>query len=317
MRTRHALVAVIGAAVALAPFVLSDLRLTQLTRQICLVLAILGVSILTGRAGLVSLGHGVFVGIGAFATATLASAGAPLPVAVVGATLIAGAFGIVLGIPALRVRGPHLALITLGTALAFGPLSKQFPGLTGGSTGLSIDTSGFAAPSSLGGADATAEWRYGVTLVVVAIWFWFARNLLRSRPGRAIMAVNDNELAAAAFGVRPLWAKVGTLGVTAAMAGTAGSLYALSASFVLTSQFEAMLSFRLYAAAVLGGAGSLLGPIIGTGFLSLIPELADRVPAIGNQDVLFGLALLIATVQGNRRSSGRLRAWVSGRRRAE
>ncbi len=300
---RRVVAGLIVVAVLLAPFVVSDVRLNQLTRQLALLLAILGVSLLTGRGGLVSLGHGVFVGIGAFATARLAAAGAPLGVAALGATVIAGAFGVVLGIPALRVRGPHLALITLGTALAFGPLAKQVPQFTGGSSGLQFDTSAFGAPGWVGGSGATAEWRYVISLLVIAGWFVLARNLIRSRAGRAVMAVNDNELAAATFGVNPLWAKTGTLGITAAMAGTAGALHALSSSFVLHTEFDALLSFRLYAAAVLGGAGSLLGPIMGVGFLTGVPELAERVPFLGNQDVVFGLGLIVVTIVGASRGN--------------
>lgn len=288
-----------------APLLVGDVRLNQLTREVSLVLAVLGVSILTGRAGLVSLGHGVFVGIGAFATARLAIAGAPLVVAGLAATLIAGAFGIVLGLPALRVRGPYLALITLGTALSFGPLSKQVSSLTGGSSGLVFDTSAYAAPEALGGAEATSEWRWAITIVVIAAWFWLAHNLIASRVGRAVQAAGENELAAATFGVDARRMRTGTLGVTAAMAGTAGALHALSASFVINTEYDALLSFRLYAAAVLGGAGRLPGALFGVVFLVVVPEVADRFTVVGNQDVMFGLALIVVTLAGARGNRSR------------
>lgn len=284
------------AGVVLLPIMLTDLDLNQLTRRLVLVLAISGVALLTGRGGLVSLGHGVFVGVGAFATASLAKLGVPLVVAASAAVVIAGIFGVLLGLPALRVRGPHLALITLGLALAFGPLSKQFPSMTGGSSGIHFDTSAFSAPQAFGGSGADAEWRYAVSVLVIAAWFILARNLGASRAGRAIQAINDNDIAAAAFGVSPVWARTGTLGISAAMAGTGGALYALSSSYILHTQFDALLSFRLYAAAMLGGVEALAGPLYGVLFLVVIPEIADRIPVFGNQDFVFGLSVILVTL---------------------
>lgn len=287
---------VLAIVLIVLPFALTDLRLNQLTRQLVLVLAVLGVAMLTGRSGVVSLGHGVFVGIGAFGTASAAVAGVPLLLAVPVGIVVAAAFGVLLGLPALRVRGPHLALITLGTALAFEPLAKQIPAYTGGSSGIRLDTSSFNAPEVFGGREATAEWHYVVSLVVVAIWFVLARNLVRSRVGRAMQATNDNEIAAAAFGISPRWAKTGALGISAAMAGTAGAMYAVLTSFLLSSEFDALLSFRLYAAAVLGGVQSLAGPIYGVVVLVLVPQVAERVAFLGNQDIVFGLAVIIVTL---------------------
>ncbi|MEZ5226777.1 MAG: branched-chain amino acid ABC transporter permease [Acidimicrobiales bacterium] len=299
------------------PLLLSDLRLNQLTRQLVLVLAILGVSMLTGRAGVVSLGHGVFVGIGAFATASSAQAGVPLLLAVPVGIVVAAAFGVILGLPALRVRGPHLALITLGTALAFEPLAKKVPAYTGGSSGIRFDTSSFDAPSVFGGRDATAEWHYVVSLLVIAGWFVLARNLNNSRVGRAIQATNDNEIAAATFGISARWAKTGALGISAAMAGTGGALYAVLTSFLLSSEFDALLSFRLYAAAVLGGVQSLAGPIYGIIVLVVVPEIAERISFLGNQDIVFGLAVVLVTLLapgGAAEAIGRLRNLRGGRR---
>lgn len=283
-------------ALVLLPILLPDLNLNQMTRRLVLVLAISGVAMLTGRAGLVSLGHSVFVGVGAFATASLAKAGLPLLVAAPLAVGISGAFGVLLGLPALRVRGPHLALITLGSALAFGPVSKQFPSVTGGSSGLRFDTSGYGAPEWLGGSSADAEWRYGVSILVIALWFLLAKNLVNSRAGRAVQATNDNDIAGAAFGVSARWARTGALGVSAAMAGTGGALYALSSSYILHTQFDALMSFRLYAAAMLGGVESLAGPIYGVLVLLVVPEIADRVPILGNQDFVFGIAVVVVTL---------------------
>ena len=145
---------------AVPPLVADSLELTRLSRLVVLVLAVLGVNLLTGYAGLISLGHGVFVGVGAFAMANFIDQGMSLFLAGFLATVFTGAVGLVLGLPALRVRGLYLALITFGIALAFPPFARRLGSWTGGVTGRTVDNDNFVPPSFLGLDDHVHIWRY-------------------------------------------------------------------------------------------------------------------------------------------------------------
>lgn len=251
---------ILTVAIIALPFFANDLQLRRLTQLIVLVLAVLGVNLLTGYTGLISLGHGVFVGIGAFTMANLIDWGLPLWLALIVATILVGFVGIILGLPALRVRGLYLALITFGIALAFPPFARRLGKVTGGVTGRTVETD-FMPPAFLGLAEHAPIWRYGVCLFVVGLWFVLIHNLLQSRMGRALRTVRDDEIAAVQFGVNLRATKTGALGISAAMAGTAGALQAILFPFVSHAQFDAFLSLRLYASAVLGGLGALSGAI--------------------------------------------------------
>lgn len=277
------------------PLVADPLELTRLSRLVVLVLAVLGVNLLTGYAGLISLGHGVFVGVGAFAMANLIDQGLSLFVAGLLATVLTGLIGLLLGLPALRVRGLYLALITFGIALAFGPFVRRLGSWTGGVTGRTVDNEAFVPPSFLGLDDQVHVWRYLCCLVVVAVWFLIVRNLIRSRMGRAIRTIRDNESAAATFGINVPAVKAGALAISAAMTGTAGVLQAILNPYISHADFDAFLSLRLYAAAVVGGLGTLLGAVFGVIALIVVPFLNDAVGLIDNEAVVFGAGLVLIT----------------------
>lgn len=285
----------LAAIIVIAPLVTNSLELNRLSRLAVLVLAVLAVNLLTGYGGLISLGHGVFVGVGAFAMANLIDQGLSLFVAGFLAALFTGAVGLILGLPALRVRGLYLALITFGTALAFPPLARRLGSWTGGVTGRTVTNDAFVPPSFLGLDDQVHIWRYGVCLVVVAGWFIVARNLVNSRMGRALRSLRDNEAAAATFGINVAAVKAGALFVSAAMAGTAGVMQAILNPYVSHSDFDAFLSLRLYAAAVLGGLGTLIGAVLGVLALIVVPMLNGVIGVIDNQQVVFGAGLVIIT----------------------
>lgn len=287
--------AVLAILVVIPPLVSEPLDLNKLSRLIVLVLAVLGVNLLTGYAGMISLGHGVFVGVGAFTMTNLIDQGMSLFLAGTLATIFTGVIGVVLGLPALRVKGLYLALVTFGMALAFPPLARRLGKLTGGVTGRTVSNDAFAPPSFLGIDDQIHIWRYGTCLVVVGLWFLLVRNLVNSRTGRALRTIRDNEAAAATFGINVSMTKATALGISAAMTGTAGVLQAILNPYVSHSDFEAFLSLRLYAAAVLGGLGTLLGAVFGVLALIIVPMLNSAVGLINNEAVVFGAGLIIIT----------------------
>ncbi len=293
-RTRRAApLVLLGLFVALPPLLLTRPELEDYSQAFVLVLAVLGVSILTGTTGLISLGHAVFVAIGAFSVANLLDAGLPVVLALPVAALFAGLAGIVLALPALRVRGPYLALITLGLTIMFPPIARRLGTLTGSALGRTVRTAPFDPPDFLHLGARLHMWNYLVCLVVVGLWFIGARNLLNSRMGRAVKATKDHEYAAAAFGINIATAKTGIFGISAAMAGTAGALQALIDPYLNANDFDWNMSLELYSSAVIGGLGSLLGAILGVVTLTAVPWLNDTAGLLDNASLAFGIGLLI------------------------
>ncbi len=281
---------------AVFPLIASDLVLRRFSQTLVLVLAVLGVNLATGYTGLISLGHGVFVGIGAFGMANfLDEMNLNFFLALPLATLLAGVGGLILGLPALRIRGIYLALITFGFALAFGPVARRLGSITGGPSGRPINRN-VDPPAFLGLPEEWfPEYRYLVSLIVVALWFVLARNLVDSRIGRATRATRDDQTAAVVFGVNPTVIKSGVFSISAAMAGTAGALQAWLFPFVSHADFDVFLSLRLYAAAVLGGLGSIAGAIYGVVALIVIPAINSVLGVIGSDAIVFGLGLIVLT----------------------
>ncbi len=305
---------VIFLVLILAPIVTTDLQLRRFSQVLVLVLAVLGVNLCTGYVGLVSLGHGVFVGVGAFAMANyLDELSMPFPVAFLLATITAGLFGVVLGLPALRVKGIYLALITFGFALVLGPVARRMGSITGGVTGRSVEFDGDPPAWTGLGPDRTQLYRYILCVIVLLIWFGAVQSLINSRMGRAMRAVRDNEVAAVTFGVDLTILKTGAFGISAAMAGSAGALQTFLFPFVSHTKFDIFLSLRLYAAAVIGGLGTLAGAVYGVASLLLVPLLGTLLGSLGSETIVFGLALILLTYlapSGIAGMADRLGAWI-------
>ena len=277
----------------LIPQMLSDFRLGQMTGWITLGIAALGLNLLTGFNGQISVGHGALYGVGAYSCGLLmAKAEWPMLPAVIGAIVISFVVGIVVGLPALRIKGLYLALVTLSVAVLFPELVKQFSSFTGGSSGLyitspEINSRGveversfrMLAPSWL---DQTQEqWTFYVVFVVAVVCFVLVRNFVSSRVGRSLIAVRDNEVAAEVNGVNVAKAKVLTFGVSSALAGLGGALFALRSAQVFPTAFLLSASIYFLVAMVVGGPASILGPAIGAVFVGVFqdvitPELPDR-----------------------------------------
>ena len=289
---RYTGAAALTAAVVL-PMIVDRGLLEDFSRVFVLILAVLGVHLLTGTTGLISLGHGIFVGIGAFSMANLLDQNLPVVVALVIATAMAGMAGVIVALPSLRVRGPYLALITLGLAVMFPPIGRRLGRFTGSALGRTVDVGGFDPPDFLRLDDHPHIWNYVVCRIVVAGWFLLTRNLLNSRIGRAIRATKDHEHAAAAFGINVALAKTGTFAISAAMAGTAGALQAIIDPYLNTNDYDWTFSLKLYTSAVIGGLGSLLGAVVGAVIYVGLPWLNEFLGLLDSPSLAFGLGLLI------------------------
>jgi branched-chain amino acid transport system permease protein len=232
-----------------------------------LALAAISLNLLIGFTGQISIGHSAFFGLGGYTTAILMkthgwSPGWTFPVA----ALLCFAVGALVGVPALRLTGVYLSLVTLALAQLFPALVRKFDDITGGSRGINgLDYS----PPSWTGLDKTrvdkAMWLYGVALVMVVIGYVVARNLVKSRMGRAMVAVRDNTTAAAVMGVHVAVVKTVVFGISAAMAGVAGSLFALRQTQANPDNLNYTIlgAILFLVIMVIGGTASLLGPIVG------------------------------------------------------
>jgi branched-chain amino acid transport system permease protein len=261
----------------------------QLTDILVLALAALSLNLLVGFTGQISIGHSAFFGVGAYTTAILMDTyewtpGWTFPVA----ALLCFVVGVLVGIPALRLTGVYLSLVTLALAQLFPALVRKFSDLTGGSTG--IGGLRYDPPEWLwfdAGRSGRAEWLYFVALVLLGLSYVVQRNLVKSRAGRAMVAVRDNPTAAAVMGVNVSVTKTVVFGVSAAMAGLAGCVFALRLSLVTPDNinFQIVGAILFLVIMVIGGTGSLLGPIVGA---FVFHFLDDYTRGLGGEDYLPG-----------------------------
>jgi branched-chain amino acid transport system permease protein len=281
-------IALIVVGALIVPFEFEPFRVGQFTLVLVWAVAALGLNLLVGYNGQISLGHGAFFAIGGYTTAILATkANVPLVATVPVAAAVNWLLGFAFGVPALRLRGLYLALVTLGLAVATPPVIKRFEGLTGGVQGLAVPPLTVPDGIPLDPDQAT----YLVLLVVAAVMFVLAMNLTRGVLGRAIMTVRENERAATTLGVDLAWVKTRVFAWSAAYAGVGGALYAIAVSFVAPESFPLLLSFSFLAAIVIGGLGTVVGALFGALFIEFVPQLAGDV----NQaltGVLYGIALI-------------------------
>jgi branched-chain amino acid transport system permease protein len=287
-RWRWGVTAALLAAACYAPFQLVPFRVFQFTMVLVYAVALLGLNLLVGHAGQISLGHGAFFGVGAYAAAIMLHRWdmphlATLPIA----AAVAFALGLALGLPAMRLRGLYLALVTLAIAIFLVPLLKRFEAVTGGSMGLTL---GKPAPPAWTGL-ADDQWLYFLTLAVAVVAFLLAHGLLRSRVGRALHAIRDNETAAEVMGVRLSLYKTLAFAWSAMFAGVAGCVYTWVIGFVSPDSFAVTLSITLLAGIVVGGLGSLAGPLLGGLFVMFVPSISQDVNDAA-PGVIFGLLII-------------------------
>jgi branched-chain amino acid transport system permease protein len=270
--------------VTLLPAFISDVKAQQYAYVGIYLVALLGLNILTGYTGQISLGHGAFVAIGAYTSAILMAGneqfGGPigggvrdvwtLPVA----GLVAGLVGLAFGIPALRLSGLYLALATFAIAVAMPSTAKRFEEFTGGGSGIQLFgkpelTGSLAGKVTILGRTLTFnDWLYYLSWTIALIAFVVAWLILRGRTGRAFRAVRDSETAAMSSGVSLARYKTLAFGISAAFAGVAGGLFAIANTFVNPDTFPVLLSIELLIGIVIGGLGGLAGLVFGAYFIA-------------------------------------------------
>jgi branched-chain amino acid transport system permease protein len=255
------------------PILASGFQTLEFAYALIFAIAILGLNLLTGFSGQISLGHGAFVAIGAFTTAigvhTLRMPYlATIPVAIVLCALL----GWIIGMATGRLEGIYLGLATFALGVATPDLLKKQTDLTGGVKGLILPP--VVSPFTFFSDD---QFFYFLCLVLAAIAFWLSTNVLGDRTGRAWRAVRDGELAAAAFGINVGYYKTLAFAVSAALAGIAGSLYGLATAFVSTDAFSIQLSIALLVGAVVGGIGTIGGALIGGLLTEFLPIYSQQL----------------------------------------
>lgn len=274
-----------------APLFVRNFIIFQMTMVLIYAIAVLALNILTGGSGQFSLGQSAFYALGAYTSAILMEHGnvnyaLTLPVA----GLICFAAGFLFGQPALRLSGIYLALATFALAVAMPQMLKLgvFEHWTGGVQGLVI-----TKPDAPFGLPISQDmWLYYFTLVISIMIYVFAVNLLKSRSGRAMMAIRDNEIAASAMGVDVALYKTLAFGVSAGITGVAGGLGAIAVQFVAPDSYTIQLAIALFLGMVVGGVGWLPGSLAGAIFIVFVPNIAEHVSK-GLSGAVFGVILII------------------------
>ena len=307
---------VAGLAVALMlMFTLSNFRLFQFTQVFIYAIALLGLNILTGFNGQISLGHGAFYAVGAYTTAIMIDQwSVPYGWTIPTAGLVCLVAGFLFGIPAIRLEGLYLALATFALALAAPQILKYFEHWTGGSQGIVL-----SKPQAPWGLALTPDqWLYLLTLAILVVLFALAANLLRGRAGRAIVAIRDNALAAQSMGVNVALYKSLTFGLSAAYTGVAGALSAVTIAFVAPDSFDVFRSITFLIGIVIGGLASISGAILGALFIQFVPNWAQDISKAAPW-AIYGVFLIVFMYAMPRGIAGTLRLaagrWL--RRRAE
>ena len=278
----------------LAPLILSDFQLSVVDYAGIAAIGAMGLNILTGYTGQISLGHGFFLGAGAYTAAYVGGElEMPLPVWLLASAAIGAAVGLVIGPFALRLRGSYLAIITLGLVFIGQHIFENWDSVTGGLSGTNV-----SAPVSLGPIDFAAlnvagrefsrEGGYFYLIWgLVAIAALLVKNLIRTRLGRAFQAVRDRDAAAEVIGVRLARTKVMSFVISSSLAGVAGALYGSFQRFVNPEEFGLFLSIEFVAMIVIGGAATVYGPVLGALFITTVPflieEWSDRIPGVATQ----------------------------------
>ncbi|MEN9781513.1 MAG: hypothetical protein RL014_2661 [Pseudomonadota bacterium] len=279
-----------------APVLLSEYLLAQLTFILIYGIVGLGLMLLAGFTGLFSIGHAAFLGVGAYTQAVFTGMGVPFPVALALAGLLSAAVGVVVGLPALRVKGIYLGIATLSFGFIVEEVFARWESVTGGNAGKSVgqvNIFGWVADSGTS--------FYFVCLVVTVICTLACINLLRSATGRAFVAIRDSEISAQSMGIHLAYYKTLSFAISAALAGIGGALYAHQIRFLSPDQFNIIQSIDLLLMVVIGGLGSIHGAFLGAIFLIGLPQaisaVKDFLPeaiaqAPGLKAVIYGAVLI-------------------------
>lgn len=279
------------------PDLVSDYRLFLVSTMIIASIAVLGLNLLTGFNGQISLGHSAFYAVGAYTAAILMDKldmpyYATLPIAAVLSFIV----GYLFGLPALKLEGHYLALATFALALSVPQILKYkwLEDLTGGVQGIVLSKP--EAPFGLPLTDD--QWLYYYCLIVMVVLYWAAANILNSRSGRAMMAIRDQYMAADTMGINTARYKTVTFGISAAYTGIAGALSASAIAFVAPDSFNFFLSIKFLIGLVVGGVGSLAGSVVGGIFYVLVDNSAQALSTFVKNDIGLPFDLSAYTVFG-------------------
>lgn len=292
------------------PLLASEFTNQTVTRIAVFAVAVLGLNIVMGYAGQVSLGHIFFVGVGAYATiipirmlwgGSLAEGAIVLGFVL--AILIPGALGLLVALAAVRLRGLALAMVTIALPIVGVPLSKLFSEYTGGNEGISVRRldyvasdgetykgNPFAAPSWTGLAND--QWQYYLVIAISVALFVLAAFLVRGKFGRAFAIVKENEAVAAAMGISPYRYKVLAFTIASMFGGAAGFLYIVALQYTSSETLSFGHSIELVIATIVGGGGSIVGAILGGAFYVLVPQLTNVIYP-GSTTVVQGVVILV------------------------
>jgi branched-chain amino acid transport system permease protein len=301
------------AAAACAPLALSDFQLFRLANIVIYAIALLGLNLLVGYNGQISLGHGAFYAIGAYTAAALVGHGVPLLIAIAAAGVASLAAGFVFCLATVRLGSMHLAMATfaLGAVLPIVVKHQSLEAWTGGAQGLALDPP--VAP--LGLPLSSDQWMYLLSLSVLVLALIAAANLVHGRIGRALIAIRDSPIAAEVSGIRLVYTKSAAFGVSALLTGVAGALATFTLGYIAPDLFGPFLSFGLLIGVAVGGFAKLSGAIYGALFLQviyLVVGATARTLHTGSVYAIYGIVLILVI----RFLPGGIASLTSGARRS-
>ncbi|MCP3853709.1 MAG: branched-chain amino acid ABC transporter permease [Actinomycetia bacterium] len=281
--------ALVALCAVLTPSVFGPLGLSAATRTLALATALLGLQVLLGHAGLLSLGHGALIGIGAWLTGVVVTEmGVAVELAIPLAALVGAGVGVLIGLPALRVQGIGLALLTLALAVSFPVLHRKFVG----PLGKVYDK--LVPPVWTGLQPGDDElWSYVLAVIATTVVYLALRELLGGRFGRSLRAVRDDPVAAAAFGVPVARIQLGAFALSSAAAGVAGAILVARTPFVSGADYPFQFSIQLFAVALLVGADRLLGALGGAIVMTQLPRALSGLGWVGLEDLIYAVVLLV------------------------
>jgi branched-chain amino acid transport system permease protein len=287
VKREHLLGLAVLVAVACVPLFAGDYWLYLLTLTGAYGVVALGLNLLTGLSGQISLGHAGFFAIGAYvATVATEKYGVPYPLAAIMAVAAGWLVGLIVGFPAVRLRGLYLAIATLAFGIGVERTIYHFKDITGGPYGLAV-----SAPSIFGYTFDSSTKLYYLVLAIVVLAVVFLANVVSSRPGRLLVAMRDSPLAASSMGIDVSRLKVLAFAVSAAFAALGGVLYAPIINFIGVEHFTLWLSITFISMIVVGGLGSIAGSFLGAAFVVLVPELLRGFGAY--HQIIYGLAMIL------------------------
>ncbi len=297
-------IALLLVALIAFPLVFRDSRyLLYVSNSVLIaVIAAIGLNILTGFTGQISLGHGAFMGVGAYASGYLMTRwGVPFLPCVVAAGCVTAVVGMIFGIPSLRLKGLYLAIATLAAQVILEFVFVRWRTVTGGSQGMLVP------PADIGGFAFNSDFKfYFLALGFTVLAVLAAKNIVRTKPGRAFMAIRDRYISAEIIGVPIFRYKLISFGISSFFAGVAGSLWGHYIGIITPEHFNVMISIQYLSMIIIGGLGSIYGSIMGAVFMTLLPEIlrlisglfSGQYPILVNifgaiREGIFGLVIIL------------------------